>query len=66
MLSKGPNLRATKIGPKRIAIEAERHYGAPELTIGVLEGLAMTFDVMPSLDVEIDLKRRGTFIVYWT
>lgn len=65
MLSRGPTMHASRVAPKRVAIMVERFTGSAELTVGTLEGLAMSFDVVPALDIDIANDRRAVFTVSW-
>jgi uncharacterized protein (TIGR02265 family) len=65
VLSKGPVVHAERTGPKRIGVTYQQLSGSTEYIVGVLEGLAMAFDVVPSLDVDIDASRRAVFTVRW-
>jgi uncharacterized protein (TIGR02265 family) len=65
VLSKGPVVSAERAGPHRVRVTFDRFAGSTEHMVGVLEGLAMEFDVMPSLDVEVEESRRAVFTVRW-
>lgn len=65
VLSKGPVVHAERSGPGCVTVTFEQLVGSTEYVVGVLEGLAMTFDVMPSVDVDVDAKRRGVITVRW-
>jgi uncharacterized protein (TIGR02265 family) len=65
VLSKGPEVTAERIGPNCVAISFARHVGSTEHVIGLLEGLAMEFDVLPSVHVDIDDTRRAVFTLAW-
>lgn len=63
VLAKGPVVAAERVGPKRVAIRYDRLVGSTEYIVGLLEGLAMAFDVVPSLEVDVDADGRATFVV---
>lgn len=65
VLAKGPVVTAERVGPQRVAVTYERLVGSTEYIVGVLEGLAMELDVVPSLDVDVDATRRAVFTVRW-
>jgi uncharacterized protein (TIGR02265 family) len=64
MLSKGPVVTAERAGARRVDVKFHHHVGSPEHLIGVLEGLAMTFDVDPELEVDVE-EHRAEFRVRW-
>lgn len=65
VVSKASVASAERVGDGCVAIRFARFVGATEHILGVLEGLAMSFDATPSIDVEIDELRRATFLVRW-
>jgi len=64
-VSKGAAIGAERLGPRSVAVTYRDFAGAPELTVGVLEGLVMAFDEEASVDAELDPGRRALFTVRW-
>jgi uncharacterized protein (TIGR02265 family) len=55
---------ATPVGDKRMRLVFARYVGAFEQTVGALEGLVITYDAKPAIEVAID-GERGEFTVSW-
>lgn len=51
ILARGPEARATALGARRVRVDFTRYAGAIEYAVGVLEGLVLSFDESPTLDV---------------
>ncbi len=64
-MTKGPTVSSVREGARHVRVVVERSVGAPEAILGIVEGIVLTFDESPLLDVQLEDDRRFTIDVRW-
>ncbi len=65
MVAKGPSVTAERLARGHVQLTVQELVWSPEYVLGLLEGLSMAFDVLPSVDVLVEPTRRAVFTVRW-
>lgn len=65
VLTRGPEVAATRRGPRAVEVTFPRFVGSRDHVVGLLEGLVLAFDEAPAVEVEIGEDRRMTLGVSW-